>query len=549
MNDSNPKKYIIITGGVLSGLGKGVASASIGHLFSDQYKISPIKLDGYLNSDPGTMNPLEHGEVFVLDDGKEVDMDFGHYERFLGQHSKGIQSITMGKIFEEIREKERKGDYLGKTVQFIPHVTNHIQDKIEDIANKTQSQINIIEVGGTVGDIENELFIEALRQFSQRVGEENICYIHLTYVPVPYGTREQKTKPTQQGVNLLQTKGIWPDIIIARSPQKLTESSKKKIMMFSNVEDENYIISAPDLPNIYQIPLIFEEQNLCSIISKKLNIPLPSKEKLSKWKNLISSELDKEINISIAGKYTELEDSYASIIESLNHCSYHLSTNINVNWVETSSQNLDYKTLENSDGVIIPGGFGSRGFEGKIKVIEYARENKIPFLGICYGLQLAIIEFLRNVSGLKETTSLEVDNSAQNSAITLLDEQKRIDKMGGTMRLGNYKAKLAKSSIISKYYTKFSLFENYDENNIIVSERHRHRYEVNPDFINTLEKDGMIISSKSFERDLVEFIELPQDTHPYFVATQGHPELKSKLDSPAPLFYGLVENSIKKKYN
>jgi CTP synthase len=535
-------KFIVITGGVLSGLGKGVTLASIGFFFSEKYKVVPIKLDGYLNSDPGTMNPIEHGEVFVLDDGFEVDMDFGHYERFLNINCNKNQSLTMGKIFKIIRLRERKGEFLGKTVQFVPHVTDLIQEKIIETANKEKADVVLLEVGGTVGDLENELYIEALRQLKTKVGKENIIYIHLTYVPIPYGVNEQKTKPTQQSINLLHKKGIWPSIIIGRCGEYLEEKSKEKIGLFSNISKEN-VFSAPDLKSIYELPNILEKQNLMKIISKELNIKITKAKKIKTWENLLINDRKKIINVTIAGKYTNLEDSYASIIESLEHCSYNLSRKINITYLDTSKK-INEEILKKTDAIIVPGGFGERGVEGKIKVIQYARENKIPFLGICYGLQLAVIEIARNILKIKDATTMEINKKTKSPVITLLNEQKEIVNLGGTMRLGKYLAKLQKG-IIYELYKELNRIEKGSSNNI-VSERHRHRFEVNPNYIKKLEKNGLIISGKSLERDLVEFIELDKKIHPYFVATQSHPELKSKLETPAPLFYGLIKAAIKK---
>lgn len=535
-------KYIVVTGGVLSGLGKGVTTASIGLFFSENYKVIPIKLDGYLNSDPGTMNPIEHGEVFVLDDGYEVDMDFGHYERFLGINATKSQSITMGKVFDSIRIKERKGDYLGKTVQMIPHVTDLIQEKIIDVSKETEAEIVLIEVGGTIGDMENELFVEALRQLERRVGSDNILFAHLTYVPIPYGVKEQKTKPTQQSINQLHQRGIWPSIVIARSSSYLSDHAKNKIALFSNI-DQSQVFSAPDVNYIYELPSVFNKEKLIERISNELSINLVDSKKFEEWEKLIGNKKDKKILVAIAGKYTDLEDSYASVIESLIHCEFNLGVKIEVIWLDTSKK-LDVSIMETVDAVIVPGGFGERGVEGKIEVIKYVRENKIPYLGICYGLQLAVIEYLRNVCGIKDATTTEIKPETKSPVITLLDEQKNVVKMGGTMRLGAYDAKL-KEGIIQDYYKKLKLGET-KEDYLKVSERHRHRFEVNPDYVKTLQENDFIISGKSYERDLVEFIELPITTHPYFVATQSHPELKSKLEKPAPLFYGLIESALKK---
>jgi CTP synthase len=521
-----PTKYIIVTGGVLSGLGKGIAAASIGHLLSSRLKIVPVKCDGYLNVDPGTMNPFEHGEVFVLDDGGEVDMDFGHYERFLGVNCSSKWNLTMGKIFDMVRKKERKGDYLGKTVQYIPHVTDVIKNHIFEIAQEEKPHLMIIEIGGTVGDIENELFLESMRQMKEDVGKENIIYIHLTYVPIPHGVNEQKSKPTQQSVNLLKQRGIFPDIIIGRCSEFLTKDVKAKIANFCDV-DPDAVITGLDVDDIYEIPVIFEEEGLPEIIHKALNIYSPPD--LRKWKALITNlrNPEKEITVAMCGKYTKLEDSYASIIESLNHCSAHLSCKINLEWVDTTDLK-DASFLDRVNGVIVPGGFGARGTEGKIETIRFARERNIPFLGLCLGLQLAIIEFARNVCKLDGANSTEMVPDTPHPVIDILPEQKGVTEKGGTMRLGAYPAELKKGSIVhSLYRTKE------------VSERHRHRYEVNPKYHSLIQEQGMVFSGMSPDGRLVEFIELP--LLKFFAATQAHPELKSRMERPAPLFYGFVK--------
>ncbi|MBW2964297.1 CTP synthase (glutamine hydrolyzing) [Candidatus Woesearchaeota archaeon] len=527
-------KFIVVTGGVLSGLGKGIAAASIGHLLSSKLKVVPMKLDGYLNTDPGTMNPIEHGEVFVLDDGGEVDMDFGHYERFLGVTCKFEWNLTMGKVFSEIREKERRGDYLGKTVQYVPHVVDLIKSKFFEVAKKEKADILVIEVGGTVGDIENQLYIEACRQLRKAAGDSNVMYIHLTYVPVPYGVNEQKSKPTQQSVNLLRSMGIQPDIIIARCPQMLDDSIKRKIATFCDI-DEDAVITGVDVDNVYKIPLVFEKQGLSEIIHKNLGIYSPPNLRL--WETLLQNldSLDRETTIAICGKYTKLEDSYASIIEALMHCSAHTKHKINVKWIETTEietgKTSAEKALQGVSGVIVPGGFGSRGSEGKIEVIRYVRENKIPFLGICFGLQLAVIEYARNLCGLSDANSTEINPATSNPVVDILPEQKAVTNKGGTMRLGAYKAVLRSGTLAHQLY-----------NSEIVWERHRHRYEVNPEHHRILKENGLIISGASEDGKLAEFIEL--DSHPYFIATQAHPELKSKLTEPAPLFFGLIKAAI-----
>ncbi|MEW6669054.1 MAG: glutamine hydrolyzing CTP synthase [Thermodesulfobacteriota bacterium] len=518
-------KYIIVTGGVLSGLGKGVAAASMGHLLSTRLKIVPIKCDGYLNVDPGTMNPFEHGEVFVLDDGGEVDMDFGHYERFLGVNCKSHWNLTMGKVFDMVRQKERRGDYLGKTVQYIPHVTDLIKKHIFDVAGSESADLVIVEIGGTVGDIENELFLEATRQMRDDVGRGNILYVHLTYVPVPFGVNEQKSKPTQQSVNLLKQRGIFPDVIIGRCSQFLTRDIKAKISSFCGVEPEA-VVTGLDVEDVYEIPIVFEREGLAEILHKKLNIYSPPD--LRRWKELIDNirSPQREITVAMCGKYTKLVDSYASIIESFHHCAAHLKCRIHVEWVETTDLQ-DTSFLDRVDGVVVPGGFGQRGTEGKIEVIRTVRERNIPFLGLCLGLQLAVIEFSRNVCGLAGANSTEFNPDTPHPVIDILPEQKKVTDKGGTMRLGAYPAQLKEGTLIRSLY-------GTEE----VSERHRHRYEVNPAYHEAISGKGMVFSGISRDGRLVEFIELPG--HRFFAATQAHPELKSRMEAPAPMFYGFI---------
>lgn len=538
MNNFNSSpKIIMMTGGVLSGLGKGITLSSIGFFFSEHQRVVPIKLDGYLNSDPGTMNPHEHGEVFVLDDGFEVDMDFGHYERFLGVNATKSQSLTMGRVFENIKQKERNGDFLGKTVQMIPHVTNYIQEYLLNLAKEKEADVLLVEIGGTIGDIENDLFVESLRQLEHKIGKENFLSIHLSYVPIPFGVNEQKSKPTQQSISLLHNRGIWPEIIIGRCEQELHEKLREKIALFSSMSSKN-VFSAPDISSVYLLPNYFKESGLIDTVSKRLNLRVGHKKKLQTWNSLLNNSLKEEISILIGGKYVDLEDSYASIVESLKHCEKWFETNINIVFEDTTN-GVSHINLEKFDAVIVPGGFGSRGVEGKIELIKHTRENNIPFLGICYGLQLAVVEFARNVCGIANAQTMEVDSKAKELIITLLDEQKRVVEMGGTMRLGTYTAKV-KNSKIKKLYEKMNSIEED-----LILERHRHRFEVNPIYIEVLEKNGLQIVARSCERDLVECIEL--DNHPYFVATQSHPELKSKLEQPAPLFYGLIEAALKKR--
>jgi CTP synthase len=531
-------KWVVVTGGVVSGLGKGTATASIGKLLSRNFKVVPIKCDGYLNVDPGTMNPFEHGEVFVLDDGGEVDMDFGHYERFMNISCRNEWNLTTGKIYDAVIRKERKGEFLGGTVQVIPHVTNEIKQRWKEIARKENADVVTIEIGGTIGDIENSWFIEAARQLKKEVGEQNILYVHLTYVPFVKSVGEQKTKPAQRDVETLRSIGIVPDIIIGRSEQKLTKKAKRKISLFCDVEEEA-VISGKDIETIYEIPMMFEEEGLLNIIAKKFKF-VPKKD-LREWKRLIESmkKPKHKVKVAICGKYTALNDSYASLIEALRHAGANLNSRVDIEFVETTDFEEGKKSvndaLRDKDAVIVPIGFGARGAEGKIKVIKYVRTRKVPFLGLCFGLQLAVVEFARNVCGLKDANSTEINPKTKHPVIMILPEQKRIKDLGGTMRLGLQKADLKSGTIVKKLYGTSSC-----------EERHRHRYEVNPEYHKIIEKHGMIISGTSRRGKLVEFIELPKKVHPYFIATQAHPEYRSRLEKPSPLFYGFIKAAIEK---
>ncbi len=522
-------QVLVITGGVVSGLGKGTAAASIGKILKSTYKkIVVMKFDGYLNIDPGTMNPIEHGEVFVLDDGTEVDMDFGHYERFLDIDTKGEWNLTSGKIFYSLIEKERQGLFLGKTIQVLPHVINEIIEKIQGIVKKEKPDLLLIEVGGTVGDIENSWFIEAVRQLKKFFPTH---YIHLTYIPFLENVGELKTKPAQRDINTLRQLGIIPDIIIVRSHHPINEKIRTKIAINADIDDYK-IIQGLDVENIYEIPLMFIDQG---IVKALRSLGLRVSPKLGKWKKLVNSMNNpkRKVRIAIAGKYTELQDSYASVVEAINHAAAHLGIGVELKWIETTKLDKERnisKYLKDVQGVIVPGGFGSRGIEGKIKVINYVRTRRIPFLGLCLGLQLAVIEYARNVCKLK-ANSTEFDKNTKHNVIDLLDEQRNVVKKGGTMRLGLYKAVLKKGTLVHSLYGKR-----------IVYERHRHRYEVNPEYIELLEKNGLIISGLSPDRKLVEFIELPQSKHPFFVATQAHPELRSRLEKPSPLFMGFLRS-------
>ncbi len=511
-------KWIFVTGGVLSGLGKGLVSASVSKLLQlrDQ-EIVPIKCDGYLNVDPGTMNPHEHGEVFVLEDGTEVDMDFGHYERFLDVEASGDWNLTSGKIFQEVIEKERRGEYLGKTVQMVPHVTDHIKDHLHRNADENGSEIVIVEIGGTVGDMENQFYLEAVRQMRNELPDSETFLIHTTLVPYLETVGEQKTKPTQHSVKELRELGLEPDMIVGRSEEELDESVSEKISLFCDVPEAS-VISDPNLDTIYRLPLIFDEQGVDDIVAERLGLP-ERKRGLGEWREKVENlQKDAVARIALCGKYTDMDDSYASIEEALNHSAVELGGSVQIEQVDT--EDFTPETLEGFDGVIIPGGFGSRGVEGKIDAIKYCRENDVPILGICYGLQLMTVEIARNELGL-DAASEEFDEEASDPVVKEMKSQKDVEAMGGTMRLGSYEADL-----------KGQVKEIYGRERI--SERHRHRFEVNPEYEEQLQDAGLRISGRNPELGLAEFIELPH--HSFFVGTQAHPEFTSGFENPNPLY-------------
>ena len=533
------KKYIVVTGWVISGIWKGVTTAASGFFLSEKHKVIPIKLDGYLNIDPGTMNPHEHGEVFVLSDGAEVDMDFGHYERFIGNECSGVQSISMGKIYAGILEKERRGGFLGKTVQMIPHVTDHITQRIEEVFAQTGGEICMIEVGGTVWDIEVELYLESIRQMKRKKRPDDFLHIHLTYVPVPGWVDEQKTKPTQQSVSLLQSKGLFPDIIMVRGKEKLTKSSKEKIALFWNLREDR-VFSLPDVSSIYTIPRMLSKQKFDKLLFGKLGIPYNESAKLEIWQETLALPQEQVIHIWLIWKYTALEDSYSSVVEALKHVWHRLWVHIEISFINTRKKD-GISSVKKCDGCIIPGWFGDTAVENMIETLTYIRENKIPCLGICLGLQLMTLEYIRNVLDIKHVNSLEFDSDcAPHDAITLLDSQKWIVNLWGTMRLWK-QGSLLKVWKIEALYEESGRISWAD----VVHERFRHRYEVNPKFAKKLEKSDLLISGVSQKEWIVQFIEMNGDVHPYYVATQAHPELTSKLEDPAPLFIGLVRACMK----
>ena len=532
-------KYIFVTGGVVSGLGKGITAASLGRLLKNRgYKVTIQKFDPYLNVDPGTMSPYEHGEVFVTDDGAETDLDLGHYERFIDESLTKNSSVTMGKIYSNVIEKERRGDYLGKTVQVIPHVTNEIKDKIYSFDN-TDTDIVITEIGGTIGDIEGLSIIEAIRQVGLEKNPEDVLYVHVTLLPYISGSNEIKSKPTQHSVKELQSLGIKPDILVCRSEIEIPDNVREKLALFCNVRKTS-VIQNLTADCLYAVPLMLEKEGLGREVCNHLKLDnyVPDNEEWDKMiQKIRNTKKEDRVKIAIVGKYVRLEDSYISVIESLNHAGFENNVNVDIELIdsETITQDTTEKKLKGLNGIIVPGGFGNRGIEGKIETIKYARENNIPFLGICLGMQMAVVEFARNVLGIKDANSAEFSETTKNPVIHIMENQKNVEKKGGTMRLGSYPCILKPGSIASRVYNA----EKIDE-------RHRHRYEYNNDYKERLENAGLICSGTSPDGNLVEIVEIEKN-HPYFIASQFHPELKSRPNRPAPLFVGLVEAAKKNK--
>jgi len=571
-------KYIFVAGGVISGVGKGVATASIGKILKEYgFKTTAIKIDPYINVDAGTLRPTEHGEVWVTDDGGEIDQDLGNYERFLGETLSKHNNITTGQVYSAVIKKERQGKFLGKTVQFIPHVPNEILERIRTISNNYE--FSLIEIGGTIGDYENIPFLFAAKSLERQIGKENVLYILITYLPIPSHINEMKTKPTQQAIKSLSEHGIFPDIILCRARESLDDVRKKKIEIYANIKSE-FVISAPDISTLYRIPLNFETEKLGMKILKKFGIRKRKKASFKRWKELVENieHPKKNIKIAMVGKYLDigdysLQDVYISIKEALTHAGANFATHIDTQWINSKTlekHKANVKKLSEYDGIVIPGGFGESGIEGKIIAIEFARKHNIPLLGLCLGLQLAVIEFARNVCGLEGANSTEIDSTTRYPVIDILPTQKKLlenDKFGGTMRLGAYAAYLEEGSLTLNLYKKsgrllkdkerlkdmlgkkedrFRIGKTPIGRNTVI-ERHRHRYEVSPDFVHFLEDSGLKITGFHKRLDdvnLIEFVEVPD--HPFFVATQAHPEFKSFLDDPAPLFLGLVEAAIRK---
>jgi len=536
--------YIIVTGGVVSGLGKGITTASVGKILQlHGYKVTAIKIDPYINCDAGTLRPTEHGEVWVTEDGGEIDQDLGHYERFLDINIPKCHNITSGQVYSAVIEKERKGKYLGKTVQPIPHVTDEIKRRIRKPSTEGKFDFVIVEIGGTVGDYENVLFLEAVRQM--KLEGDKVIYVHVTYVPVLDSLGEAKTKPTQHSVKRLREIGIQPDFIVTRTKEPLDHVRREKIAMFCNIHEED-VVSDSDVDNVYKVTLLFEEQNLCKKILNKLNLRKDHNE-LKKWKSFLNkiSNLEHTVNIGIVGKYfdigtSQLSDSYISVIEAVRHAAWNNNLKAEIQWIDSKTFEKnpeDLSLLDEIDGIIVPGGFGLSGIQGKIDTVKYVREHNIPYLGLCLGMQLAVVEFARNVCSIKEADSREINKNPVEPVVDFIPEQAKIiyeSRYGASMRLGAYPAILKKGSIVQSLYAKTK-----------VSERHRHRYEVNPEYVSLLEKQGMVFSGKSPDGILMEFLELPD--HVFFVATQSHPEFKSRPMKPAPLFDGLIKAVVKKR--
>ena len=531
-------KYIFVTGGVVSTLGKGITAASLGRLLKSRgYKVTVQKFDPYINIDPGTMSPYQHGEVFVTDDGAETDLDLGHYERFIDINLSKSSNVTTGKIYQSVITKERRGDYLGGTVQVIPHITNEIKSRVFRVGNNDNADFVITEIGGTVGDIESLPFLEAIRQVKKDVGKNDVLYIHVTLVPYIGAAGELKTKPTQHSVKELRSIGITPDILVCRSEHPMSEDMIAKLAMFCDV-DKEAVIQNLTAKSIYQVPQLLEEQHMDDIVLQKLDMPLKPKD-MSGWHDMVARILkhyDRKVTIAVAGKYVELQDAYISITESLKHAALHNEAELDIRWVnaekiEAPGTDLD-KVFEGVDGILVPGGFGDRGIEGKISAVRYAREHKIPFFGICLGMQCAVIEFARNICGMQDANSSEFKAEVP-AVIDLMPDQVDIEDKGGTMRLGLYPCKVYPDTLTDKAYGQ-----------PLVYERHRHRYEFNNEYRDVLTKNGLVLGGISPDNRLVEIVELPQSEHPWFLGCQFHPEFKSRPTKAHPLFRDFIAAAL-----
>lgn len=539
MENAMAVKYVFVTGGVVSGLGKGITAASLGRLLKARgYKVTMQKFDPYINIDPGTMNPIQHGEVFVTDDGTETDLDLGHYERFIDENLGKNSNVTTGKIYWSVLQKERRGDYGGGTVQVIPHITNEIKSRFYRNFTDDDTRIAIIEVGGTVGDIESQPFLESIRQFQHEAGHENVILIHVTLIPYLRASQELKTKPTQASVKELQGMGIQPDIIVCRSEIPLNQSIKDKIALFCNVPSA-HVLQNLDVEYLYEAPLAMEKEHLADVVCECLCLENREPD-LTDWTSMVEAlrSPEDEVTIALVGKYIQLHDAYISVVEALKHGGISNRVNVNIKWVDSelvTEANAD-EYLSDVDGILVPGGFGDRGIDGKIQAISYARTHNIPYLGLCLGMQLAIVEYARNVLGYSDAHSVELDPSTTHPVIALMPDQNGVEDIGGTLRLGSYPCVLDKSSKAFALYGDETIYE-----------RHRHRYEVNNDYRGLLASHGMKLSGLSPDGRIVEMCELPE--HPFFVATQAHPELKSRPNRPHPLFRGFIAAALQMKNN
>lgn len=529
-----PVKYVFVTGGVVSGLGKGITAASLGRLLKARgYKVTMQKFDPYINIDPGTMNPIQHGEVFVTDDGAETDLDLGHYERFIDESLTKNSNVTTGKIYWSVLQKERRGDFGGGTVQVIPHITNEIKSRFYRNYHSDDMHIAIIEVGGTVGDIESQPFLEAIRQFQHDVGRENAILVHVSLIPYIKASGEMKTKPTQTSVKQLQGMGIWPDILVCRSELPLEEGLKEKIALFCNVP-VTHVLQNLDVEYLYEAPLAMEAEHLAQVACECLNLECPEPD-LDDWISMVDAlrHPTKDVSVALVGKYTQLHDAYISVVEALKHGGIASGATVHIKWIDSEllkEENAD-ELLGDVSGILVPGGFGDRGIDGKIIAIHYARTKNIPFLGLCLGMQLAIVEYARNVAGIRDAHSIELNPATTHPVIALMPDQDGVEDIGGTLRLGSYPCVLDKTT---------KAYELYGTDTI--EERHRHRYEVNNDYRKLLSDNGMTLSGLSPDGRIVEMIELK--THPFFLATQAHPELKSRPNRPHPLFRGFIEAAL-----
>ncbi|MBO6166471.1 MAG: CTP synthase [Eubacterium sp.] len=534
-------KYIFVTGGVVSGLGKGITAASLGRLLKARgYKVAAQKLDPYINVDPGTMSPYQHGEVYVTEDGAETDLDLGHYERFIDENLNKYSNLTSGKVYWNVLNKEREGKYLGSTVQVIPHITNEIKEFVYRVGNETDADIVITEIGGTIGDIESQPFIEAVRQISLEIPKEDSLFIHVTLVPFLHGSDEHKSKPTQHSVKELQGMGVRPDIIVLRCDEPLEPSIFKKISMFCNVK-EDCVIENRTLPSLYAAPLMLEDAGLSKVVCRELGLD-PKEPDLAEWKKMVSDidAREKDVTIGLVGKYVQLHDAYLSVAEALNHSGFALNAHVTIDWIdseELNEQNYEEK-LKHVDGIIVPGGFGDRGIDGMVLAAKYSREHKIPYFGICLGMQIAVIEFARNVAGLKDACSGEFHNATDVKVIDFMPGQSDSVNKGGTLRLGSYPCVVAPGTLLERCYFP----AGSDEANEVIHERHRHRYEFNNEYRDVLTEAGLVIAGQSPDGHLVETVELTD--HPFYIGVQYHPEFKSRPNRPHPIFKEFVKSAL-----